>query len=252
MAKQRKRNQKRHAQKERAHEKHGHKKHTHPMHTICLVLAFVLAASLGTWFAITPTLERNRQMRYQAELLAAIEDGDGVISVNSAELIVNSEMYDTYQLNFIPGNYAQANNYPLNTMHYTLNGIGILTIERIDARLPVTAGASAAQLDVAVGHVSQTPQIGSPGNAVIAGHRSFTHGRFFNRLDELALGDVIGYRPIGGQTMEFEVFETLVVLPGDPVAFYQPVDESIITLLTCTPIHTATHRLLVRARRINY
>ena len=148
--------------------------------------------------------------------------------------------------------------------------IQIITIDRINARLPVTEGVSVAQLKVAVGHVPQTPKIGPAGNAVIAGHRSYTYGQYFNRLGELVVGDIIKYQPISGDEMQFKVNEILEVLPGDPAVLWQPdqADSSpgkpnigsesaspenikMLTLLTCTPIMTATHRLLVRAELIN-
>jgi sortase A len=101
-----------------------------------------------------------------------------------------------------------------------------------------------------VGHVPQTAAVGDTGNAVIAGHRSYTHGEHFNRLGEAEIGDIIQYAGISGERMVFVVDEILEIIPGDQAAFDQPEDKSQITLYTCTPIRTATHRLLVRATRI--
>jgi len=137
---------------------------------------------------------------------------------------------------------------PVDTV---ISGIGVLSIEKIGAKLPVTDGVTTAQLKVAVGHVRGTPEIGGEGNSVIAGHRSYTYGQFFNRLGEIETGDVIRYQPKDGEVMEFSVYEILEVEPGDPAALFQPEGINTITLLTCTPIRTATHRLLVRAELIN-
>lgn len=238
------------------------KKHIYPAWLTVLAVIIAVTTVLGIRFAISPVLERIRLLDFQAELLRLIEEGDGVLTVDAGQLAVPDEEYDIFILDTgaatntdsdVPIHYTGTSEYtPPETLPDSdlpeIEGIGILTIEKIGARLPVTFGASSEQLRLAVGHVPQTPQIGSAGNAVIAGHRSYTYGLFFNRLDELAIGDVIRYRPIGGEAMSFEVFETLIVLPGDASAFYQPEDEHVITLLTCTPIRTATHRLLVRAR----
>jgi sortase A len=102
-----------------------------------------------------------------------------------------------------------------------------------------------------VGHVPQTAAIGSVGNAVIAGHRSYTDGEHFNRLGEAQTGDIIRYVSIEGVEMLFEVDEILEIVPGDQTAFEQPEDRAMITLYTCTPIRTASHRLLVRATRVD-
>jgi len=222
----------------------------------------LVAVALGAWFGLSPTLEKNRMLDHQAELLDSIEQGGGVIVLDETFAAAEVDFYDsgseeldaTYQANFItlsvtdPDEDAPADiAAPVDT---EITGIGVLTIERIGAKLPVTEGATSAQLKVAVGHVPQTPEIGATGNAVIAGHRSYTYGQFFNRLGEVAVGDIIGYQPKDGDAMEFEVFEILEVLPGDAAAFWQPEDEQMLTLLTCTPIRTATHRLLVRARLV--
>lgn len=129
--------------------------------------------------------------------------------------------------------------------------IGILSIPKIDARLPVTAGVSEEQLKISEGWVMQTALIGSGGNAVIAGHRSYTYGKHFNRLGELEAGDEIFYTAADGTEMCFAVSEILTVLPDDPAVFDAPTEgASQLTLYTCTPVKVATHRLLVRALRV--
>lgn len=129
--------------------------------------------------------------------------------------------------------------------------IGILSIPKIDARLPVTAGVSEEQLKISEGWVMQSAMIGSAGNAVIAGHRSYTYGKHFNRLEELEAGDEIFYQTADGTKMCFAVSEILTVLPDDPAVFAGPQEGgSQLTLYTCTPVKVATHRLLVRALRV--
>lgn len=129
--------------------------------------------------------------------------------------------------------------------------IGILSIPKIDARLPVAAGVSKEQLKVSEGWVMQTAMIGSEGNAVIAGHRSYTYGKHFNRLEEMEVGDGIFFAATDGVEMRFVVNEILTVLPDDPVVFDSPPEGTAqLTLYTCTPVKVATHRLLVRAVRV--
>ena len=64
------------------------------------------------------------------------------------------------------------------------------------------------------------------------------------------MGAAVTYTPAGGEPMQFIVVETLEVPPGDPVAFEQPEGVQMLTLYTCTPVRSATHRLLVRATRV--
>lgn len=129
--------------------------------------------------------------------------------------------------------------------------IGILSIPKIDAELPVTAGVTEEQLKVSEGWVRQTDMIGDEGNAVIAGHRSYTFGLHFNRLEELEAGDEILFTTADGEPIPFLVSEILTADPDDPSVFALPPDGGAqLTLYTCTPVRIATHRLIVRAMRL--
>lgn len=139
---------------------------------------------------------------------------------------------------------------PDNAFPANIVGIGILTIDSIDLRLPIAEGIEYATLRIAPGRVPQTAQIGDIGNAVIAGHRNYAFGSMFNRLGEIEIGDILQYQARNGELMEFEVFEIAVIEPENQIAFLQPLNKSIITLYTCTPTRVATHRLLIRAERI--
>lgn len=232
-------------------------------------LAIVMVVSIVTsvWFAISPTLKKQEALDYQADLLASIEQGDGNISTEDG-FTVEVDYYDIEEIDgadepvqipkIAEGTVDAAPELPEHTpesaviSQFTeINGIGILTIDKIDLKLPVTDGVSEAQLKIALGHVPETAAIGEAGNAVIAGHRSYTYGQDFNRLGEIVIGDIIEYQLKSGDTMRFEVFEIVEIEPDDQSAFEQPEDESIITLYTCTPIRTATHRLLVKAIKID-
>ena len=220
--------------------------------TMALAILMAGAFCIGAWLFISPALEKQRILDRQAELLASISSGDGVIvleevfAADEMDFYAVSEDIPTGETAVTPTEPPEAAPAPV-----AVTGTGILTIDSISAILPVSDGVSAAQLQVAVGHVPQTTPIGGEGNAVIAGHRSYTYGQMFNRLGEVAEGDLIRYEDKNGAAFTYEVFETLVIEPGDQAAFVQPEGEHLLTLYTCTPIRKATHRLLVRARLIN-
>ncbi|HBD86045.1 MAG TPA: sortase, partial [Clostridiales bacterium] len=79
----------------------------------------------------------------------------------------------------------------------------------------------------------------------IAGHRSYTWGSFFSRLDELEAGNEI-LVDRSGITYTYIVEETFVVAPEDTWVLSE-TEDARITLITCTPVRVATHRLIVRA-----
>ena len=235
--------------------------------TAVLAAVLVLASVSGLWLIISPSVERQIDLNRQNEMLTeldAVQPTDTAVSTMTTTA-TPSEPETTSPASFLPNTpsapptVTPATGTPSPTPPSTappapqdpLAPIGTLVIDKINLKLPVVEGVTLAQLKVAVGHVPQTPAIGDIGNAVIAGHRNYAYGSMFNRLGEIATGDIITYTPKGGTAMTFKVFEVTEIVPGDPITFIQPTDESIITLYTCTPIRQATHRLLIRARLIN-
>lgn len=223
-----------------------------------LLLAAILAALIGIGLAVSPSLERQRLDEGQAALLQHIEKGGGAVKLPDVAVKIPVTDYDEPEgEDVIPLAAAPEPAEPTPEMEQTtpvsgeIAGIGILTIPRIDAKLPITAGVTEEQLKVSEGWVTQSAPIGGEGNAVIAGHRSYTYGRHFNRLGELEAGDEIRYTTAEGVDMTFLVSEILTIEPGDPATFAAPPEGvSQLTLYTCTPIREATHRLLVRALRV--
>ena len=124
----------------------------------------------------------------------------------------------------------------------------ILRIPKIDSENPVVEGTSKSALKAALGHQEGTSYPGELGNCVIAGHRNYTFGRYFNRLDEVEIGDMI-YVDYPDETLSYRVSGIRVVEPDD-LSVLEQGDREILTLYTCTPIYVATHRLVITAERI--
>lgn len=95
---------------------------------------------------------------------------------------------------------------------------------------------------------------GNAGNTVINGHRDI-QGGVFRHLDRVAVGDEIVLY-VGDVAYAYQVTEILVVPETFASAAQQaenlrligPMPEERLTLVTCTPVGLATHRLLVIAR----
>lgn len=127
--------------------------------------------------------------------------------------------------------------------------VGQLLIPKINVKLPIMNGATLANMKIGAAWMKETTPIGQNGNAAIAAHRSQTKGRFFNRLDEVAVGDEIKIIA-EGKEYKYTVFNIVVVEPSDVSVLKGKRSEQIITLITCTPLKVATHRLIVQARLV--
>ncbi len=125
----------------------------------------------------------------------------------------------------------------------------ILRIPAIDSENPVREGVSGSVLSASLGHQPGTAAPGEGGNCVIAGHRNYTFGVFFNRLDEVVEGDLI-YVDTASETYTYSVTEIKVVEPDDLSVLESDPERETLTLYTCTPIYIATHRLVILAERI--
>ena len=124
--------------------------------------------------------------------------------------------------------------------------MGVLRIAKLDVKVPIVNGVKADNLKVGVGYIPGTASIGEIGNTAIAGHRSYTFGKFFNRLDELDIGDKIEIYS-NGQTYEYTVYKKHIVDPTDLSVLNRNDTDKVLTLITCHPIYIASHRLIVHA-----
>ncbi|MEG6523110.1 class D sortase [Desulfotomaculum sp. 1211_IL3151] len=122
---------------------------------------------------------------------------------------------------------------------------GMLKIERIALELPILKSATARNLDISIAHVENTGKMGEPGNYAIAGHRSHTYGRNFNRLDEVNVEDQLEVTD-GKNTHTYTVTQKLYVDPTEIHVLNSNKDRKEITLITCHPMINPTHRLIIK------
>ena len=117
-------------------------------------------------------------------------------------------------------------------------------------RFTIIEGTALAQLNVSPGHVPGTQLPGQVGNFAVAGHR-VTAGNPFWSLPSLKAGDLVyidtkvntyTYRVTGRQMVVPTDTSVLDPVPGHPG---QRATRRMITLITCDPAWTGTHRVIV-------
>lgn len=129
---------------------------------------------------------------------------------------------------------------------YHKNIIGIIEIPKIELTAPIGQGTDEETLKYSVGHFEQTAMPDEKGNCCIIGHRSYTYGEYFNRLDEIENGDTITVH-YKNNKYNYTVTDTFVVEPQEvSVLKNSGNNDSEITLITCTPLRVGTHRLIVK------
>lgn len=123
-------------------------------------------------------------------------------------------------------------------------------------RFTIIQGTALAQLNVSPGHVPGTQLPGQVGNFAVAGHR-VTAGNPFWSLPSLKDGDLI-YIDTKLNTYTYRVTGQQTVLPTD-TAVVDPVPgrpgqrptQRLITLITCNPAWTGTHRVIVTGKLVS-
>ncbi len=149
-------------------------------------------------------------------------------------------------------NWEDAGNYG-KSLDISGTGImGYISIPKIQVELPIYHGTSAEVLNVAVGHLqgSSFPVGGENTHAVISAHRGLPSAKLFSDLDQLVEGDTFTVT-ILDEVLTYEVEKIFIVKPDelDKLAIIPGGDY--VTLMTCTPYGVNSHRLLVRAHRVD-
>lgn len=118
-------------------------------------------------------------------------------------------------------------------------------IPAIDVHTLVVEGVTGEALrEARVGHYPETALPGDAGNVALAGQR-VTFGGVFERIDELAPGDVITFRTLSG-LFDYVVTGSAVVAPDD-VFVLEDVGDNRVTLTATHPLYSARERIVVVA-----
>ncbi|MET9874513.1 class E sortase [Actinacidiphila glaucinigra] len=157
-----------------------------------------------------------------------------------------------------PVNHSRTTGRTRTTTPRPSQAYAVLRIPRIGVTALIAEGISRAKVlnHGYAGHYPHTAQPGQPGNFALAGHRN-THGEPFRRIDRLRPGDTLvvetattRYTYVVRQTVPRTTPADGTVIAPVPHSTVHPRRHMTgpghyITLTTCTPEFTSTHRLVV-------
>lgn len=216
------------------------------LHVLFLVLFLIgigAAAypAFGNWYT---EQKRSVVLTEYEKALAKIEDADLTDAFKQAE-IYNDALFTGETDEEERLNYGEL-------LCTTEDGImGYVEIPAIQIRLPIYHGCTEDELSKGAGHLpsSSLPVGGRSTHAVLAAHSGRADSKMFTDLDQVKEGDLI-YLYVLNKTLTYEVDKITVTTPDDTDAIQIVDSEDLLTLLTCTPYGTNTHRLLVRGHQI--
>lgn len=123
--------------------------------------------------------------------------------------------------------------------------IGQLEIPKMGLSAIIVEGSADDDLHKGPGHMEETPLPGMGGNFAVAGDRVL-YGAPFLKLNDLVGGDQIIMRTQYGQ-FNYTVTDKHITEPED-TSVLQSLNYETITLITCDPIWSTAHRLIVQAK----
>ncbi len=127
------------------------------------------------------------------------------------------------------------NDYHISHTQRNDEPLGILSIDKLNLKVPVYNGTDEINLNRGAGRIKGTARVDSPGNLGIAAHRD----GFFRALKDIEIGDSIDMLTQQGKT-EFVVSSITIVDPAD-ISVLAPTDDKSITLVTCYPFYFVGH-----------
>ena len=227
------------------------KKKRNVISTAILVVLLLVGLSVMLYPTVSDWWNSRVQTRAIATYNQSVEQMD---TGDKERLLMEAHSYNA-TLSHITApftNWEDAGNYD-KILDISGTGImGYISIPKIQVELPIYHGTSAEVLNVAVGHLqgSSFPVGGENTHAVISAHRGLPSAKLFSDLDQLVEGDTFTVT-ILDEVLTYEVEKIFIVKPDelDKLAIIPGGDY--VTLMTCTPYGVNSHRLLVRAHRVD-
>lgn len=221
---------------------------------------------LGAGVLLYPTAAQYFSDRAHAtEVSGYVNDVKGSDPVQSSERLERAREYnknlpqgplrDPYLLN----SEGAPVSVDLSRKEYnkTLSVPGTETMARvrvpsIKVDLLVYHGTEDATLRKGIGHLYGTslPVGGQGEHTVLTGHSGLADARFFSDLNQVKKGDLV-IISVEGEDLWYRVDQIETVLPNDAELLRRTPGRDDVTLITCTPTGVNTHRLLVRAARVD-
>ncbi|HMM07206.1 MAG TPA: class C sortase [Clostridiales bacterium] len=166
--------------------------------------------------------------------------------------VYNKSIFDNHQSEMTTTAFAD---FPVPLGDYGLadDGIGYITIPKMNLELPLNLGASKENMANGVGVCGYTsaPVGGVNTNCVIAGHRGYRGTAKFRYIEKLKAGDLVYITNIW-ETLTYQVKETKIVDPDDISDIRIVEGKDLVTLLTCHPYASdGKYRYIVICERVD-
>ena len=217
------------------------------------ILSVFLLCVLSS-YAIYAEYDRNKSEQVSQEILAGInfepeteiiEEEVTVVILNAIpeeEIVSETQTVQTEVTVEVPE--EQKSVASDGTEYYT---IGVVNIPAINVNYPILSTYSDELLKISPCkfHGSNPNEVG---NLCIAGH-NYRNSKFFSKVPKLKNGDIIEITDLGGNTVQYAVYDKFIVEPDELECTSQLTGgRREITLITCTDDNKQRH--IIKAREV--
>ena len=219
--------------------------------TIIIVSIFLIGLSLLAY----PTVSDQWNKVHQTRAIVSHAENVAKMSEEECATLISAAMEFNKSLVSMPNRWKmtgeESRTYNELLISDDTEVMAYLDIPKIKVSLPIYHGTGASVLQQAIGHMegSSLPVGGESTHCVLSGHRGLPSAKLFTDLDKLVEGDMFMIYTLN-ETLTYEVDQINIVLPSDMSTLGIQQGEDLVTLFTCTPYGINTHRLMVRAHRV--
>lgn len=218
-------------------------------------LLFVFIFFAGLSVMLYPTFSNWWNLRHQTRAVASYKEAVAELDTGETERLWEeaheynrklAELYAPFT------DFEKVGGYE-DILNISGTGVmGYISIPSIRVELPIYHGTSEGVLQIAAGHIQGTslPVGGANTHAVISGHRGLPSAKLFTDLDQIVEGDTFTVNVLD-DVLTYEVEKILIILPDESDKLAIIPTQDYVTLMTCTPYGVNSHRLLIRAHRID-
>lgn len=218
-------------------------------------LVFGTVMVLGVCIIAYPTFSNWWNSLHQSRAIASYAEAVKDTDPEKIEALLDQARAYNERLYGKAGRYTpseEENKEYLETLDITGTGImGYIQYEKLGINYPIYHGVDESVLQIAIGHIqgSSLPVGGATTHAAISGHRGLPSAKLFSDLDKAVEGDTFTITVLN-QTLTYQIDQIRIVEPGDMSELDLMRDQDLVTMITCTPYGINTHRMLVRAHRV--
>lgn len=173
------------------------------------------------------------------------------------KILQNAEQYnkDLYNdtTNIVRYGYSDRDELYEGQLNIDKGIMGYIEIPKIGITEPIYHYSDVDTLERGIGHIkgSSLPIGGINTHCLLTGHRGLPNRKFFTNLDKVEVNDVF-YIHILTKVIAYKIYAIETVLPDEVSSLAIVRGKDLITLITCTPYGINSHRLLVKAERIDF